>query len=151
MRGTHLASWLCVLAVSQAIAAGQPPTASTADSVQPDQSTQSATASPTVATPATTTPAPSSAAAKPASTGAAPVELKASDKEAEAQIKRLKAAGYKPVLVNGEIVFCRKERAMDSHFEEKHCGTAEQLAAEADAGKQATENVQRNSQVPRGN
>jgi len=147
MRGAHLSTCLCVLALSQAVAAAPPLAASTADSAQPDQSTSAAAPSsnstaPAAATSSTTAPKPANAAA---------VELKASDKDAEAQIKRLKAAGYKPVLVNGEIVFCRKEIAMGSRFEEKHCGTAERLAAEADAGKQGAENVQRQSQVPRSN
>jgi hypothetical protein len=142
MRGSHQSTCLCALALSLVAA---PP--SSAGSAQPDQSTQAPTST-AAATPTTTTNASSTAASKPAPTSSSEVTLRAKDKDAEAQIKRLRAAGYKPVLVNGEVIFCRKEIAMDSHFQEKHCGTAARLAAEADSGRQDVEDRQRHSEVP---
>ena len=141
----HLSIWLCALALSPAMAATP---LSSAESSQPDQSTQATASSSAATTPTTTTSASSTPASKPVATNTSEVTLRAKDKDAEAQIKRLRAAGYKPVLVNGEVIFCRKEIAMDSRFEEKHCGTAERLAAEADSGRQAVEDRQRHSEVP---
>ena len=43
--------------------------------------------------------------------------------------KRLRAAGYKPEMVNGEQIWCRKETALGSRLAaQKVCGTAKSLA-----------------------
>jgi hypothetical protein len=49
------------------------------------------------------------------------------EKETAAE-KRLRAAGYKPEMVNGEQVWCRKEIALGSRLNaQKTCGTAKSL------------------------
>jgi hypothetical protein len=49
------------------------------------------------------------------------------EKETAAE-KRLRTAGYKPEMVNGEQLWCRRETALGSRLNaQKTCGTAKSL------------------------
>jgi len=96
------------------------------------------------------TPASADSAAsqpKPASpaNAATGVKLVAGDEEAAAQLKRLKAAGYKPEVRGREIIFCRKEPELGSRFDKKVCGTADQLERNALEAKELAERTQRSN------
>ena len=80
------------------------------------------------------------------------VKLVAGDAEADKQLKRLKAAGYKPEMRGGEVVFCRKEPQLGSRFERKTCNTADALDQQMAQAQEMASQAQRNSTVmPRGN
>ena len=138
---------LCIGALSQALAT-EPP--SSAPQATPESAT-STQANPTAADPATKPPgavpaaaASPAASSAPARQGAAPqVSLKAGDAVAEAQLKTLRSAGYKPVVRNGEVLFCRNEAPLGSRLEKKVCSTAGQLLDTKAQGQQATLDVQR--------
>jgi hypothetical protein len=107
----------------------------------------------TTSTPAKTEP---SADAKTTSTPTKPVDgqvkLVAGDAEADKQLKRLKAAGYKPEVRGGEVVFCRKEAVLGSRFEKKICNTADALEQQMNNAQEMASQAQRNSTLsPRGN
>jgi hypothetical protein len=58
--------------------------------------------------------------------------------------KHLLSQGYKPQMVKGERVFCKREAVMGSRTETvSHCGTVDQLASETRLSREATENSQR--------
>ncbi len=58
--------------------------------------------------------------------------------------KHLLSQGYKPQMVKGEKVFCKREAVMGSRTETvSHCGTVDQLASETRLSREATENSQR--------
>src|SRR4051794_10809666 len=46
------------------------------------------------------------------STQSKPVNLVAGDADAEARLRRLRAAGYRPEMRNKQVVFCRSEQAL---------------------------------------
>jgi len=71
------------------------------------------------------------------------VKLVAGDEEAAAQLKRFKAAGYKPEVRNGEVVFCRKQPQLGSRFEVKSCGTPQQIEQQMLRAQEATLKAQR--------
>jgi hypothetical protein len=149
MRGVHLSVCLCACLLSPAFASDPPsPPSSPAPS---DSTTSAATAAP-AAQPnadAKPTPAASAAAAKiTATTKGSQVLLVTSDPAAEAQIKRLRAAGYKPEVRNGEVYFCRSEATMGSRFEHKVCGTADALERAADEARRTIEDNQRRTMGP---
>jgi hypothetical protein len=80
------------------------------------------------------------------------VKLVAGDSEADKQLKRLKAAGYKPEVHGGEVVFCRKEAVLGSRFEKKMCASAESLEHQMNNAQEMASQAQRNSSMsPRGN
>jgi len=99
----------------------------------------------TTSTPAKTEP---SADAKATSTTTAnpvdsQVKLIAGDTEADKQLKRLKAAGYKPEAHGDQVVFCRKEPVLGTRFQRKVCNTAEQLESLAATSQNEVEQMQR--------
>jgi hypothetical protein len=103
--------------------------------------------SPSPAAPAATAPA-TSAAATAATAAAAADAAKAAD--LEAQTKKMKALGYKPEVQNGQTVYCRREQVLGTRFDKKMCGTAEDLARQAEQSKEQLEHVQRQgAAVPR--
>lgn len=58
--------------------------------------------------------------------------------------KHLLSQGYKPQMVKGERVFCKREAVMGSRTETvSHCGTVDQLLSETRLSREATENSQR--------
>jgi hypothetical protein len=109
----------------------------------------SATTSTATTTSNTETPATTSSTTEPASaaksatsakgTGnATQVNLVAGDADAEAKLKQLKAAGYRPEMKNGQVIFCRKEQQLGSRFDKKACDTAENLERQMKAGQDLT-------------
>ena len=56
--------------------------------------------------------------------------------------KRLRAAGYKPGVVNGTTYYCRNEVVIGTRFEHKVCRTAEQMALDRYKGRDETEKSQ---------
>jgi hypothetical protein len=70
-----------------------------------------------------------------------PAQLK--KEAAEAKIRQYGVNGYKPETTKaGDIVYCKREAPLGSHFETKQCRTFEQLRAEALQGKEYTEQIQ---------
>jgi len=99
-------------------AAGTPPAAPSAQPATPAAATSSAT------------PAASSATATQNSTAAPPAAAAAQAQSDEAaDEKRLRAAGYKSEMHNGEKIWCRKEESLGSRLAaQRNCGTASSLA-----------------------
>ena len=126
---------ISVVGVSPVFATDPPPAATTSD---------------TATTPAKTEPsADAKATTKPVD---GQVKLIAGDSEADKQLKRLKAAGYKPEVHGGEVVFCRKEAILGSRFEKKICNTAEAFEQQMNNAQEMAAQAQRNSSTsPRGN
>jgi hypothetical protein len=115
-----------------------------------DPPAPSATSS--TSTSASTTTDKSANAKTTSTTSDGTVKLVAGDVEADKQLKRLKAAGYKPEMHGGEVVFCRKEAVLGSRFEKKMCNTAEALEQQMNSAQEMASQAQRNSTVsPRGN
>ena len=80
------------------------------------------------------------------------MKLTAADDEAAAQLKRFKAAGYKPEIHDGNVVFCRKETIMGSRFDKKVCTTAHLLEEQMAQAQDTVSTAQRNMTLtPRGN
>lgn len=99
-----------------------------------------------------TTPDKSAEAKTTSSTSDSKLKLVAGDEAADKQLKRLKAAGYKPEMRGGEVVFCRKEAQLGSRFEKKMCNTAEALEQQMNSAQEMASQAQRNSTIsPRGN
>jgi hypothetical protein len=138
---------LCIGALSQALAT-EPPSSS-AQQAAPAASTQADRTAAGPATKSPETPAATSTAATASDSGN--VSLKAGDDDAAAQLKRFRAAGYKPEVHNGEVVFCRKEVLLGSRFDKKICNTADQLVRIEAEAREVTARAQRNtSGTPRG-
>src|SRR4051812_27490875 len=112
--------------------------------------TTPAPVSPSVDSSATTTPTSTEQHADRKGTtivtsadGTKPVRLIAGDAAAEARLKRLRTAGYKPEAHGDEVVFCRREPVLGTHFQRKVCNTAEQLESLASTSQDELEQMQR--------
>jgi hypothetical protein len=112
--------------------------------------TTPAPASPSVDSSATITPTPAELPADRKTTatatsadGTKPIRLIVGDSAAEARLKQLRAAGYKPEAHGDEVVFCRREPVLGTHFQHKVCNTAEQLESVASTGQDEVEQMQR--------
>ena len=129
--------------------------AALADEPQSPAAQPAATETPATQTPAQTTSAPTTAVSAPASTGdakqvpgtpAAPAP-KADKSEVvnvaatEAEIKRMRGRGYKPVNRNGTLVFCRDEGELGSHFQRTHCSTLKQLKDAEQSGQEYVNSI----------
>jgi len=80
------------------------------------------------------------------------VKLTAGDTEAAAQLKRFKAAGYKPEVHGGSVVFCRNETVLGSRFDKKVCTTAHLLEQQMAHAQDTLSTAQRNGTLsPRSN
>jgi hypothetical protein len=67
----------------------------------------------------------------------------------EAEIKKMRGRGYKPVNRNGTLVFCREENEIGSHFSRTHCSTLKQLKDAELSGKDYVNSLQQQgSAVP---
>jgi len=90
--------------------------------------------------------ADSKTTATPASAdGTRPVRLIVGDAAAEARLKQLRAAGYKPEAHGDEVVFCRREPVLGTHFQHKVCNTAEQLESMTKTGQDEVDQMQRDA------
>ena len=99
---------------------------------------------PAAATTSTSQPASEPDSSKAPTTGQAPkLVLTAGDSAAATELKRLKAAGYKPEAHGSEIWFCRKEAVLGSRFEKKICNTADQLIHQEADARMATDKITR--------
>jgi hypothetical protein len=68
----------------------------------------------------------------------------AAKSEVDADEKALVSRGYRPEMLHGQKVFCRREPKLGTKFEEKRCGSVAQLAQEARNARDMTEKSQRN-------
>jgi hypothetical protein len=96
--------------------------------------------------------APAPAAATPVSAPADLAKDTAAAKQADldAQAKRLRIAGYKPKVQNGQTLYCRKEAVVGSRFEKEICGSPEALDKATRDSKDMTGDIQRNQVNPAG-
>jgi hypothetical protein len=139
-----LAAYLTVLSVCtfSAAFADEPQTPAT----QPGATQPVAQAAATTQTPPPTTqaaPSPSVAAAASAATPAKVDKSEIVDKAAtEAQIKQMRARGYKPVNRNGILVYCRSEGQIGTHFEKQRCNTMDELKNAELTGKEYVNSIQ---------
>jgi hypothetical protein len=122
---------LSVCALSQAMATDPPAEA------------PKAAASTSAASSPSSTTTDKTAAVATSADGTKQVKLVAGDADADARLKKLRAAGYKPEMHGKEVLFCRKEPVVGSRFEKKVCNTAEQLDAQMTNGRDAVETAQR--------
>jgi hypothetical protein len=130
---------ISIAGVSPVFATDPPPAATTSDTANTPAKTE----------PSADAKATTDTTAKPAE---GQVKLVAGDVEADKQLKRLKAAGYKPEVHGGEVVFCRKEAVLGSRFEKKNCATAENLEQQMSNAQELASQAQRNSTLgPRSN
>jgi hypothetical protein len=80
------------------------------------------------------------------------LKLTAGDPQAEAQLKRFRAAGYKPEVHDGNVVFCRREAELGSRFDKKVCTTAHLLEQQMSQAQDTLSSAQRNGTLmPRSN
>lgn len=115
------------------------------------QEAQSAQAMPAARSSSTTKmPAPATSSTATPPSKAAPAHSNNSQ-ELTAGEKKLISRGYRLEVKNGEKTFCRREVALGSHFEKKVCGTAEQLAAATEEGRDITNMTQLHGTNPQGN
>jgi hypothetical protein len=132
---------LLAAGVSTAFAADPPapvPTATAADAGDSASAAGATAATPTAAVSATT------AAAATADTP------RVVDRDAQA--KRLRGQGYKPLTRNGEIVWCRKEATLGSRFTTPVCMSADDIDKASANGKDLVDTIQRqNYTTPKGN
>jgi hypothetical protein len=88
--------------------------------------------------------APPPAATQPSAPPPTPTAAKPATSEAsEAEIKRWRAKGYKPVVRDGKTFYCRSEQQLGSRFEHQVCSTPEQLAAATRASQDLSQDAQR--------
>ncbi len=115
---------------------------SLADAPASPEATPSATAP--AAPPTTSAPAVSPPAAAAAAPNAASTATAASDAATSAQEKRLRSAGYKPEMQNGQKVWCRREGELGSRLGgQKVCGTADELKLTVDQSQEAVRQTQK--------
>ena len=130
-------------AISSALAMEPPPsTTPPASQSATESAAQSAAPVSTQAQAASTTAAKADTKTD-SSDQATKVVLTAGDSEAAAELKRLKAAGYRPEIHGSEVWFCRKEVIMGSRLEKKICNTADQLMRQEADARQMTDHLQR--------
>jgi hypothetical protein len=122
----------------------EPPTSSTTPTTTSESSTSSIATAPDQSKASTASTTPNSSTGAPTDASATAVKLTAGDDEAAAQLKRFKAAGYKPEVHDGSVVFCRKETEMGSRFEKKTCTTAHLLEQQMARAQDTLDTAQRN-------
>jgi hypothetical protein len=137
-----LAAYLTVLSVCVF-------SATFADEPQTPASQPVAQAAVTQATPnAQAAPAPGAAPAPAAAAQVAATVAKVDKSEivdkaaTDAQIKQMRARGYKPVNRNGILVYCRSEGQIGTHFEKQRCNTMDELKNAELTGKEYVNSIQ---------
>jgi uncharacterized membrane-anchored protein len=116
---------LCLCASSSSFAEEPQPPAAQADSA----------AAAVAAAPAT------AADAKPVAPTVA--DKAAADKAAlDAEIKKMRGRGYKPLVRNGQQLYCRSEGEIGSHFERTRCNTMDELKQAELNGKDYVKSIQ---------
>jgi hypothetical protein len=142
---------LAVLAGGLSVAFAEPPetpatpkpesTAAQSDNAQDSTGQSSATH---------TVPGPATAAAvqMPAATPVkpAPSTSAASTSDERMAEQQLRFQGYRPSMVNGEEMYCRREAPLGSRLQStRHCVTLAEAELMAKEGKETTERLQRNT------
>jgi hypothetical protein len=95
------------------------------------------------ATPAAPEPATGAAIQTPAAASVRPASSASDERMAEQQ---LRMQGYRPSMVNGEELYCRREAPLGSRLESvRHCVTLAEAELMAKEGKETTERLQRNT------
>jgi hypothetical protein len=90
-------------------------------------------------------PAPSDTAApaeSPAVEAKPAAAAKATKAATDAEIKTMRARGYKPVNRNGTLVYCRAEGQIGTHFQQERCSTMDQLKQAELTGKDYVKSIQ---------
>jgi hypothetical protein len=104
--------------------------------------------SPAPGAPAAAGEANAAATAKPAAAASAVTPAKVDKSEVvnvaatEAEIKKMRGRGYKPVNRNGTLVFCRDEGELGTHLARSRCSTLDQLKQAELSGKEFTNQIQ---------
>ena len=76
-------------------------------------------------------------------TGEAAAQAKAAEKAAlDAEIKKMRARGYKPLVRNGQQLYCRSEGELGSRFERVRCNTLDELKQAELNGKDYVKSIQ---------
>jgi hypothetical protein len=68
----------------------------------------------------------------------------------DAQVKELLSMGYKPQANGDQVVYCRRETTLGSHFETKTCRTAEQIALLRKDSKEMADTMHQRGATPSG-
>jgi hypothetical protein len=122
---------LCLCAFSPSFAEEPQPTAAQADAAAATTAANSAVAA---------APAPAADAKLAAPTVA---DKAAADKAAlDAEIKKMRGRGYKPLVRNGQQLYCRSEGEIGSHFERTRCNTMDELKQAELNGKDYVKSIQ---------
>jgi hypothetical protein len=100
-----------------------------------------AAAGKTVASDANATAAAKVTAAKPAADTAA-TDADANGGATDAEIKKFRNMGYKPVVKNGTAYYCRDETQLGSRFPQRVCRTAKDMVQAARDGQDAANAIQ---------
>ena len=88
-------------------------------------------------------PAPEASPAVQAAAQAAPADKASETAVSDAQIKQMRGRGYKPVMRNGTLVFCRSEGQIGTHFEQTRCSTIDALKRAELTGKEYVDSLQK--------
>lgn len=115
--------------------------ASFAEEPQSPAAQADAAAAPAAGTAAAAHAPDTSADAKPVAPAAA--DKAAADKAAlDAEIKKMRGRGYKPLVRNGQQLYCRSEGEIGSHFERTRCNTMDELKQAELNGKDYVKSIQ---------
>ncbi|MDP9088856.1 MAG: hypothetical protein M3O26_08975 [Pseudomonadota bacterium] len=87
--------------------------------------------------------APAESPALQSAAQSAPVDKASETAVSDAQIKQMRARGYKPVMRNGTLVFCRSEGQIGTHFEQTRCSTIDALNRAELTGKEYVDSLQK--------
>jgi hypothetical protein len=147
---------ICACVVAQAFAGGpapssaepqqtasQSPPAASADATAQSAAPQSSSAA-TTASDKPSTDQKSSTSQASTTTSATPTKVVLVDKTlTDGQVKQLLARGYKPQSHGDDVLYCRREQQLGSHFETKICKTAAQIQRDELDSKETMQNMQR--------
>ncbi len=141
---------LLVLPEFRSAHAAEPPTAPTATQTQKGDAASPSRAPSDTSAPAEPSASPTqpqavdSSAHPAASPEAKPNRVVLMDKTlTDSQVKQLLARGYKPQQRGDSIYYCRREQVLGSHFENKVCKTAEEIARDERDSKEMVERMRR--------
>ena len=89
---------------------------------------------------------PTSAPTNPTSTSAKPAPVVLEDKTlTQQEVNRMLSQGYKPKKGRGDnVLYCRSEPQMGSHFEKTVCLSAQQIKQRTQDSREVTDRLQQN-------
>ena len=91
------------------------------------------------------TPPPAAANAKPAGVTQAKADAVSADGVTKQELKRLQVAGYKQKTRGDQIVYCRVEPVLGTHFDREMCATARDLEIIRANGQEMASQIQRSN------